>query len=315
MIDSKWFTKVWSIKHNAPTQIKEQFFIERAREVHGDKYDYSMFGYVNTKAKVIISCLTCSHVFHQLPTAHLKGQGCPSCAGVVRLSTETFVQRAILTHGHKYKYDKVNELTGTRDKVTIVCPLHGDFSQLPLTHIGGQGCPRCSGYKKTTEDFISEMLKIHDNNISFEKTKYINAVTPVTATCKEHGDFLLAPKYLLRGQACPSCSKQDLSTRGFYIITTQIPGVFKLGITNDVRTRIRCLNNNQYNYVFKLHHFFDLNDNIAAVAVESYFKIKFSTKRFDDLLDTDFDGKTELFILDNEDIADIFTYVNSLHTL
>ncbi|UPW42579.1 hypothetical protein BAHKABFF_00029 [Salmonella phage CF-SP1] len=55
------------------------YFIERACEIHGDKYDYSNVIYKHGKVKVAITCIE-HGVFYQMPHAHLSGQGCPSCA-------------------------------------------------------------------------------------------------------------------------------------------------------------------------------------------------------------------------------------------
>lgn len=54
-------------------------FIEKAREVHGDNYDYSLVRYVSVRQKVSISCLV-HGVFTQKPKSHLSGNGCPGCA-------------------------------------------------------------------------------------------------------------------------------------------------------------------------------------------------------------------------------------------
>ena len=53
-------------------------FIKRAREVHGDKYDYSKVEYVNSRTKICIICPKHGE-FWQLPTGHLDGYGCPFC--------------------------------------------------------------------------------------------------------------------------------------------------------------------------------------------------------------------------------------------
>lgn len=54
-------------------------FIRKAREVHGDKYDYSKVEYVNSQTKVCIICPIHGE-FWQRPNAHLRGQGCKKCA-------------------------------------------------------------------------------------------------------------------------------------------------------------------------------------------------------------------------------------------
>ena len=53
-------------------------FIEKAKEIHGDKYDYSKVEYINTKTKVCIICPEHGE-FWQTPGSHLNGSGCPEC--------------------------------------------------------------------------------------------------------------------------------------------------------------------------------------------------------------------------------------------
>lgn len=53
-------------------------FIEKAKTVHGDKYDYSLTSYKNQKSKVKIICPE-HGFFDQQARAHLNGQGCPRC--------------------------------------------------------------------------------------------------------------------------------------------------------------------------------------------------------------------------------------------
>ena len=57
-----------------------EFFIERAREVHGDRYDYSKSIYVNQKTNIIIIC-SIHGEFGQTSSSHFGGSGCPKCVG------------------------------------------------------------------------------------------------------------------------------------------------------------------------------------------------------------------------------------------
>ncbi len=56
----------------------EDFFIEQSIKLHGDKYIYEKVSYVRDDIKVIITCPIHSD-FHQTPSAHLQGNGCPTC--------------------------------------------------------------------------------------------------------------------------------------------------------------------------------------------------------------------------------------------
>ena len=81
--------------------------IEKFKEVHGDKYDYSLVDYVNRHTTVGIICSE-HGVFNQTPGNHLKGQDCPSCKGRTPYDTEKFVKEALAIHGSALDFSKVN---------------------------------------------------------------------------------------------------------------------------------------------------------------------------------------------------------------
>ena len=122
-------------------------FIEDANKVHNNEYDYSKVKYINNKTEVCIVCHKHGEFF-QRPDRHLQGQGCPICRYIKsaknnRKKVEKFVEDAKMIHGDKYDYSKVN-YTNNKTKVCIVCPIHGEFWQSPISHINKhQGCPIC----------------------------------------------------------------------------------------------------------------------------------------------------------------------------
>ena len=114
-----------------------QEFIERARKVHGDKYDYSKVEYVNNRVKLCIICPIHGE-FWQTPNAHLNGQGCSMCGRISQtkkraLSKETFITKARKVHGDKYDYSKV-EYVNNRTKVCIICKKHGEFCKFMVNY-------------------------------------------------------------------------------------------------------------------------------------------------------------------------------------
>lgn len=56
------------------------YFIQKAKEIHGDKYDYDKVVYEKANKKVCIICNVCGTEFLQTPNSHLDGHGCPECA-------------------------------------------------------------------------------------------------------------------------------------------------------------------------------------------------------------------------------------------
>lgn len=98
---------------------KTQVFIEKARAVHGDIYDYGRVVYVRAHDKVIIACRQHGD-FEQIPNNHLTGRGCAKCSGLHRYSTQEWTQEAVAVHGDRYDYSKTVYVR-SGDKVTINC--------------------------------------------------------------------------------------------------------------------------------------------------------------------------------------------------
>lgn len=152
--------------------------IAEMKMVHGDRYDYSLItDYKNTKTKLPIICPE-HGVFYQTFENHVRNkQGCPKCGLKLcgehnRLSTEDFVEKARQVHGDKYDYSKT-DYTLSQNNVTIICPEHGEFSQIARNHLMGQGCPKCffdkSGIERDILDFISSIIGV-DNVVENDRT-------------------------------------------------------------------------------------------------------------------------------------------------
>lgn len=197
-------------------------FIEKAKEIHGDKYNYSKVEYKNNKTKVCIICPKHGE-FWQVPSSHLNGNGCPICAKkgsgeYGKLTLEEFIEKARKIHGNKYDYSKVKYINA-QTKVCIICPIHGEFWQMPQNHIKGQCCPKCShrSYAYTTEEFIQKVKEIHGDKYNYSKVEYINNAKSVCIICPEHGEFWQKPSKHLQGHGCPKCNKSYKMTQSIFI--------------------------------------------------------------------------------------------------
>ena len=184
-------------------------FIKRAKEVHGDKYDYSKVEYVNNRTKVCIICPKHGEFF-QTPANHLSGKGCPNCSNNVRLTIDEFIKKSKAIHGDKYDYSKV-EYVNANTKVCIICPEHGEFRQTPGSHLNGCGCKKCandglsSDRKLSLEEFIKKAQEVHGTKYDYSKVKYVNSVTKVCIICPKHGEFRQTPGSHLSGCGCRKC--------------------------------------------------------------------------------------------------------------
>jgi hypothetical protein len=178
-------------------------FIEEARAIHGDTYDYSLSEYKNQKTKVKIKHT--NHIFEQRPYDHVSGHGCPYCFGDLPKTTEQFIKEAHAVHGGTYDYSSTIYVNNNTD-VNIICKKGHIFTQRPSNHLHGVGCPICSKKaQKTTEQFIKEARTVHGDTYDYSSTQYTNAYTPVTILCSKHGVFTQRPSHHLQNHGCPFC--------------------------------------------------------------------------------------------------------------
>lgn len=196
------------------TMTNKEEFIKKCKLIHGDKYDYKNVEITKMKDKIHIICPTHGE-FTQRADAHLSGQGCPKCAnervGKRNASSfDKFAEKARQKHCDKYKYNN-GVYINNRTPLTITCPIHGDFIQLPSNHIHKtqpRGCPKCNGgVKLELNDFIQRSNIIHKSKYDYSKVVYIDAHTKVCIICPEHEEFWQEPRAHLEGQGCPKCSR------------------------------------------------------------------------------------------------------------
>lgn len=132
----------------------------------------------------------------------------------LKYSTEDFISLAKKIHGDKFDYSKVN-YTGKHNKIIIICPIHGEYTQTPHNHQHSKyGCGKCGklerGAKKSLEDFIDDAHMIHMDYYSYEKVVYVNNCTNVTITCPVHGDFQMTPNNHINSvQGCKICNSKN----------------------------------------------------------------------------------------------------------
>ena len=225
---------------------KAEVFEERARSVHGNKYSYALVNYTRARDKVIIICPIHGE-FTKTPNKHLMGQGCPFCSNEntgskLTKGLELFLKEANRLHNNKYTYVE-STYKSSKEKVTIICPIHGVFEQTPDKHINrGAGCQACAkelttlSKTKTVEEFITDALLVHGNVYSYAKVNYVNSRTNVIITCPEHGDFEQAPSNHLAGKGCKHCAAGggfDSQKAGtLYYLSIDNGAYYKIGITN-----------------------------------------------------------------------------------
>jgi hypothetical protein len=138
--------------------------LERFKNIHKDKYDYSLMNYVNFDTKINIIC-PIHGIFNQTPHHHVNGHGCSKCKGLCRLTTEEFITKSKNIHGDRYDYSLTN-YKNNRTKIKVLCKIHKEFEVTPNDHMSKKsGCPTC----QTSKGEISVENYLKENGIKFVK--------------------------------------------------------------------------------------------------------------------------------------------------
>lgn len=197
-----------------------EIFIEKAKLIHGDKYDYSLVDYKGSKIKIKIKCNKCGTIFEQVPASHLQGVGCRKCKSKEnsekqKTTISKFVEKSKAVHGDKYDYSLVNYIncdTKVKIKCNKCCNI---FEQTPYVHVNLKcGCPKCNTTRRTTEQFIEESKLIHGDKYDYSLVDYKSIWKNVKIICKKHGVFEQIPHNHLEGKGCRKCK----SSKGENII-------------------------------------------------------------------------------------------------
>lgn len=213
-------------------RLTNEEFLARARQVHGEKFDYSRVEYIDAFAPMEIKCVQCDRWFSTSYQGHvLRKRGCSKCTGRISrngnrpMTTEQFVARAIEVHGQKYSYEQT-ECMGSKSKVTICCPKHSYFTQAAGDHLSGYGCQKCGAEarksvrraeaEKNAADFFENAISIHGiQKYDYSQAEYKSWWSDVKIRCiKCDLWFTQRAGHHLSGHGCEKC-KNIKDTKGF----------------------------------------------------------------------------------------------------
>ena len=118
------------------------------------------------------------------------------------ITTESFIAEAKEIYGDRYDYSKV-EYKNREHRVTVVCPIHGDFQVYAREHLDGKGCPKC----EKGEKFLIKLRDKFGDKFGLDEFVYESSTAPVTLVCPKHGAFSRLPHQILNSsQGCPDCA-------------------------------------------------------------------------------------------------------------
>lgn len=134
-----------------------------------------------------------------------------------RLTTEEFIAKAKAVHGDKYDYSKTDYVS-SKNKITITCKNHGDFTQRPDAHLVG-GCRLCGRESRKIKlcSLIDCFNKVHNYRYDYSLVDGEVSSENIKIICREHGIFMQRRSHHMSGSGCPLCSKNRRLTFDIFL--------------------------------------------------------------------------------------------------
>ena len=229
-------------------------FLATAKEVHANFYDYSEVTELrNTSALITIICPEHGK-FQQRALWHMRGHKCKACGykiaanknrrhpvghqryvpnGTIAKTLDDYIKKFSKKHDNKYDYSLLTEhdlaerkRTKSKNKIRIICPVHGVFEQVWDHHRGGNGCRGCKAdvsrntalsiakvTRLTKDKFIERAKQVHNGIYDYSLVDWINTRSKISIICNKHGEFQQIPAYHLTGSGCQLCAKYMVSSK------------------------------------------------------------------------------------------------------
>lgn len=198
-------------------RLSQDDFVSQARKIHGDRYDLSEAIYLGRTKKITVICKDHGAFYPTAGNFGYLGSGCPAC-GRARVGAKSrkplshYVVAGAKRHLGRYGYSGLFYEDATA-YLKIICPEHGEFTQIANDHLKGVGCEKCARPIFNTSTFINAAKKIHNGKYGYDKVRYSGATDKVIITCPNHGDFTQTPNmHANMAQGCPRCAKVGPST-------------------------------------------------------------------------------------------------------
>lgn len=188
-------------------------YIQEAKSIHGEKFDYSKTTYNGWRNLLTVICPIHGE-FQTYPNNHLRSKfgSCPDCNPKKQITTEEFIEKAKAVFPD---YDYTNTVyINSYTSIKAMCKAHGEFSSYPINFLKGEGCPVCIPRREITFDkkkaknkFIEKANLVHNNKYDYSLVDYLDNKIKVKIICPIHGEFEQRPDLHLCGNGCPICGK------------------------------------------------------------------------------------------------------------
>lgn len=154
-------------------------FIEKARKIHDDMYEY--YEYTLGDQKVKIKCKKCNNIFYQTPEGHLNKKGCPFCnfskgellINKLLIKNNIKFIRQFKLPGYKFRYDFY------LPNYNLLIEFHGRQHYEPVRAFGGKNAfdmvrTRDAFKRSLAKEYKMNMLEIKFSFLKLPEDKFEN---------------------------------------------------------------------------------------------------------------------------------------------
>ena len=190
-------------------------FVNKVREVIGPTYDLSHVVYEHSLRRVHVVCPKHGDLY-PVASELQRGRVCKSCGVESRRRTlSSFKEEVSTLYAGKYNYDHLVQPKNNREKFSLFCPEHGEFTMNMLRHIQGQACPKCgiarraNASKLPQAEAIAQLENTKIGDYDFSEYVYTGGQRKSWVTCRKHDHkFAMTYANLTQGHGCPKCGKE-----------------------------------------------------------------------------------------------------------
>lgn len=136
------------------------------------------------------------------------------------LTQEVIIERIRQRFGDRFGLEKLI-FVSTKCKITLICPVHGEFEKLPLSFINSEaGCPKCAHIARNKaheigfDVFLERAMLAHPNaGYIYFQDSFVNMTTKTPILCPHtgHGIYWQDPGQHVLGHGCPACGKESMA--------------------------------------------------------------------------------------------------------
>lgn len=184
------------------TALTTDQFIDKAKKIHGNKFDYSRSVYINNITEVEIGCKI-HGFFYQRPSDHYNSKYC---------CKECFINSKKSIRANSENIDKnipsgfslISNYTHLKDEC-VVKDDDGNLYKTTFARFLSGSIPSIRSAINPTEVFISRANRIHNNKYDYSLAVLNGLKSNIIIKCPIHGEFSQIAHSHLEGRGCFKC--------------------------------------------------------------------------------------------------------------